>query len=377
MRTTIRLSLLLVPILLVMWSCAPVDDPSKPEGGSTLPPPTAASTKPHKERILAAIKQARERQLLLSNSFWTIFHGILGCGLDATLLNPDTKQKVVAVDYISAGGEIRGLHFMVTKNGLDVQTGPAFVGQGHQDQYIAEMAQWGMDSKQPFLVNGKEFTYDDFVKHAQVRATVNADQELSWNILILAQYRGTDLKWTNERGEQLTFDDIVRYELGQPIDEAACGGTHRMFGMTWAYHLHMQKGGKKEGVWLDVVKKIDEQVKKAKQFRNTDGSFSSKYMKEPGKSSDAQNRISSSGHVLEWLALALTDDQLKEQWMEEAANALAGMIEESSDKGIESGALYHAAHGLQIYYTRRFGQVPHAPKIMIPPHPDDAAKKKK
>src|SRR5262249_5539186 len=111
-------------------------------------------------------------------------------------------------------------------------------------------------------------------------------------------------------------------------------------------------------------------------YRNSDGSFSTKYMAGPGKASDLQARISSSGHVLEWLCLALTDAQMKEKWVEQAADAVASMIADSADQAIESAGLYHACHGLQIYYTRRFGQVPDAPKIKIPVHPDDAAKKK-
>ena len=60
------------------------------------------------------------------------------------LTDPDTKSRVNALDYICSGGEVRGMRFLQTKHGLDVQTGPTFVGQGHQDQYVAEMAQWGI-----------------------------------------------------------------------------------------------------------------------------------------------------------------------------------------------------------------------------------------
>ncbi len=378
MRSILRLSPLLLPLVVLVWSCAPpVEDTSTQTlPGPTLSRPSQMSEGEHAQHVLAAINQVRERQLRNDNSFWTVFHGILGNGLDTTLLNPDTNQKVPAVDYISAGGEIRGLRFLVTKTGLDVQTGPPFIGQGHQDQYIAEMAQWGMNINQPYVVNGKEYTYEAFVRHSEARATIKADQELSWTILIVAQYRGTNYSWTNERGEKLHLTDVLRYELDQPVDSAACGGTHRMFGITWAYHLHLLNGGKKEGVWAEAADKIAEQIKKARQYQNSDGSFSSKYMAGPGKTSDLQNRISSSGHVLEWLALALSDAELKEKWVVDAANAVAGMIVDGADKDIESGGLYHAAHGLQIYYTRRFGQVPGAPKVKIPPHPEDSGKKK-
>src|SRR5262249_16709303 len=159
-------------------------------------------------------------------------------------------------------------------HGLDVRTGPQFVGQGHQDQFIAEMAQWGLPIDTRFMVNGTDYSFRDFIRHAQARARVNAGQELSWALLVIGQYLRTDARWKNASGEELTVEDLLRYELGQPVDGAACGGTHRLFGLTWVYHLHLQKGGRTDGVWKDVADKIDLYKRRARQYQNRDGSFS-------------------------------------------------------------------------------------------------------
>jgi hypothetical protein len=323
-------------------------------------------------RIEGALKNVRDRDLLTTNSFWTIFHGILGNGPEATLLDAQGGRRVNAIDHICQGGEVRGLHFLPTAHGLDVQTGPQFVGQGHQDQFIAEMAQWGMPADRNFLVLGKEYQFRDFVRHAQMRTSLKGNQELSWAILIIAQYLGTEVSWTNERGERLHFDDVVRYELDQPIDDAACGGTHRLFGLTWAYHLHRQRGGAKAGVWDDVARKIDDYRQRARKYQNADGSFSSRYLAGPGSTRDVQQRIGTTGHGLEWLALALSDDELRQPWVQDAAGALALMILDSSGRPIDGGALYHAAHGLHIYHTRMFGRsAVTSPSLLIPPAPRD------
>ena len=248
-------------------------------------------------------------------------------------------MRTNAVEYICKGGEIRGLQFLPTRHGLDVRTGPIFEGQGHQDQFIAEMAQWGMPIDTKFIVGGKDFTYEDFVRHSLARVSLHANQELSWAILIISQYRSTNLTWTNEAGETLRFEDIVRYELDQPIDSAACGGTHRLFGLTWAYHLHMNRGGQQTGVWNDVVAKIEQQKKRARQYQNTDGSFSTKYLAGPGQAKEVQPRIGSTGHVLEWLSLALSNAELRETWVQDAANALSLLILDNQDQSIESGAM--------------------------------------
>jgi len=365
---------------LLFATCAPVDSPTDPTASQAPGGPTATVIQPPrpdkvKDRIEAAIEQCRKRELLTTNGFWTVFHGILGMGPSLTLTNPDTGIKVNALDYICAGGEIRGLKFIPTQWGLDVQTGPPFVGQGHQDQFIAEMGQWNMPIDRKFIVNGKEYRFADFVNHSKMRAKTtakNPPQELSWAIIVIAQYVGVDAEWTNEDGERLTLRDCVHYEIHQPIETAACGGTHRLFGLRWVHNLHLQRGGKTEGVW----KELDDQQRKyqelARKWQNPDGSFSTDFFVSQANISDMQRRMNTSGHILEWLALSLSDEQIHEPWVEDAANAVAMMFLDIQGQPMEGGTLYHAAHGLLMYYARRYGTEwlgPNKPLIMLPQGP--------
>jgi hypothetical protein len=360
--------------------CAPSDEPAPAPAAApaTLPAPTraavaigppagAALPAGLEGRIEAALRQVRARDLLTTNSFWTVFHGILGLGPDTELLDPETGRRVNALEHIRSGGAVRGLQFLPTPHGLDVRTGPQFVGQGHQDQFVAEMAQWGLPADTPFRVGGKDYTFEDFIRHTQMRARVTAGQELGWALVVIARYRGTGARWTNAAGEALCFDDLVRYELGQPMEGAACGGTHRLFGLTWAYHLHLRNGGAQEGVWKDVADRLGECRQAARRYQNRDGSFSTRYLAGPGDARDPQLRINTTGHVLEWLALALPDDELRAGWVQDAVGALALMILDSQGAPVEGGSLYHAAHGLHLYRTRVFGRPGERPDVPLPP----------
>jgi hypothetical protein len=361
-------------------TCAPHGElpGKKRETPPELPSQAAAAADPLplapaslKQRIDAALDNVRRRDLLTTHAFWTVFHGILGLGPDVTILNPETGQRTRALDYICQGGMVRGMEFIPMGDGVDVLTmAGSGVGQGHQDQFIAELAQWGMPLDRKFVIGGKEYTYGDFVRHSKARTRITAKQELSWAVLVLGEYFGTDLRWTNAAGETLTLEDVVRYELNEPMDTAACGGTHRLFDLTWVYHRHLTRdGGKTAGVWKDVAERLEHYKKQARKFQNPDGAFSSKYVNGPGSSEDMQLRINTTGHVLEWLALALTDRELEEPWVQEAANALALMILRLRFDSIDGGALYHAVHGLQIYRTRVF-HVP-TPHLVIPPLPKE------
>jgi hypothetical protein len=345
-------------IAILCSSCAPVDEPSTGNNSASqtvtaYKPTHVDETKPSsvQGRIELAIDQVRQRDLLTTHGFWTVFHGILGLGPSLKLKTP-TGWPVNALEFVCSGQPIRGMEFIPTKDGLDVRTGETFVSQGHQDQFIAELAQWGMPADRQFIVNGKEYAYMDFVRHAKARASLNSQQELSWTILVLGQYLGTDISWTNNVGEKLHFEDLIRYELAQPMDNAACGGTHRLFDLAWVYYLHLKKGGKTEGVWKDVAEKMREHHKLARKFQNVDGSFSTNFFRGPGDAKDRQLRMNTTGHTIEWLALTLPDEELKQQWVQDAVNALALMFFEIRNDPMESGSLYHATHGLLIYYAR-------------------------
>jgi hypothetical protein len=377
--------LFLLPLALVCATCAPVGERAESTAPALeLPPPEPLTIAPRETkdptrmRIESAVENVRNRELLTTTGFWTVFHGILGLGPDITLRDPDTGKRHNAVDFIAGGNELRGLGIIPTKHGLDVEWGRTIgVSQGHQDQFVCELGQWGMPADRKFVVFGKEYTFLDFVNHAQMRASTTKNQELSWAVPLLAQYKGVDMPaWDNAFGERLTLQDMIRYELDAPVETAACGGTHRLFGLTWAYHHHLQKGGATAGVWKDVADKTAKYRDLAKRYQNADGSFSTSYFRGPGDSPDKGARIGTTGHILEWLALALSDDEVKQEWVQRAANALALLILDLQDQPIDGGALYHAVHGLQMYHARVYGRTSFVPQqllIPLPPKPGDTA----
>jgi hypothetical protein len=324
----------------------------------TIPPESLASAGTGSDRFLktrieTVINQVRQRELLLNNCFWTVFHGILGLGPSFELKHPLLGVHVNAIDYICGGEELRGLHFIPTEYGVDVENGVQFISQGHQDQFIAEMAQCGMAADKPFIVEGKKYHLMDFVRHSQMRARVG--QELSWTIVVLGQYLGTDITWTNSHGEKLRFEDLVRSEVDADVKQAACGGTHRLFGLNWVYNLHLRKGGKTEGVWKDLVEEQKNYQRLAKKYQNADGSFSTEFFRGTGNAGDMQLRMNTTGHILEWLAYSLPESELRADWIERAVNRLVLMFLEIQNQPMEGGTMYHAVHGLRIYYERRFG----------------------
>ena len=131
--------------------------------------------------------------------------------------------------------------------------GHPVAGQGHQDQFIAEMAQWGMPADKKFKIGDKEYPFIDFVRYSKAHASATKTQELGWAVLVIPQYYGIDVApWINKHGEEVSLEKLLRAEMKIEMIKAACGGTHSLFGLTWAYQLHLKNGGKTDGVWAEV-----------------------------------------------------------------------------------------------------------------------------
>lgn len=374
--TTISLALL----ALACTGCPPAPPPAK-----TAPTaPAVTPVDPLQTRMDAAFDLIIKRKLTADHGFWTVFHGILGLGPDLELYDPKTDKPIMkALDYIRLGHEMKGLRFDNRGQGLDVFTAgdeTRFFAQGHQDQFVCEMAQWGVPKSLPFKVDGKDYTFADFVNYTKYRASVTRKQELAWALMIIAEYEGTALNWTNQFNETLTVEDMVNYELSSPLDPEetvkigqlplACGGTHRLFGLSWALHVHLKNGGKLTGVWKKTSEKMATLKTSVKNSRNKDGSFSTNYFAKKGDEPNPVLRLSTTGHIFEWLALACTDKELREPWMEEAASYLTQLVHTLKDEPIDGGAIYHAVHGLLIYYARVYGTEklgPYTPHLVLGP----------
>jgi hypothetical protein len=341
-------------------------EPKQASDGKDVKP-----TDPVRMRIEAALASVRQRDLLTTNSFWTIFHGILGMGPDTMLKNPETGKRHNALDYIfsETGGQVRGLSFIPTDVGLDVTTvgKDPFLkeheGQGHQDQFVAEMIQWGVEPTRPIRIAAfpnKTYRFSDFVAESKARARLDQDQELGWCLIVVADHGGgTEAEWVNRAGQKIKFEDMLEYEMKLDINMAACGGTHRLFGIAWAYHRHVrhckETGKAMSPTWKKAKEYLDKYKNLSKEWQAPNGEFSTGHYREKEHIPELEPRIAASGHILEWLAQYATEEDLRSEWMENGARAVAQVILESDRLPVASGGLYHAAHGLATYHERRYG----------------------
>jgi hypothetical protein len=309
-----------------------------------------------KAELDKVIDFTRERHLSPQvNNAWQIVHGVLAYGNEMKLNN--NGKLVPALDYILGGGQFKGWNLQPAEKGLESVMDPGTkVGEGHKDQWIGYISQCGVKLDQPIKVNNRTFTVRDLVTQAQW--DVHDGMEATWTLMALSTYLPLDTTWKAKDGGQWTIERLVTLEAAQNINESACGGSHRLYGLATALRHYRATGKPLTGGWLTAQEKIDQCIALARQYQQPDGSFSTNYFQRASTNPDIALRLNTTGHTLEFLAMALDEKQLTAPWVTRAVVYLCELLEGTKDLPLECAGLYHATHGLRLYRERRFGPFP-------------------
>ncbi len=353
---TATVALVAVVALVVCLGC----EQAKTEAPLSLTATSIAPKEPPSENELRgmvdeAIEFTRQRKLdLTTHAAWQIFHGVLAYGKNFVVNN--NGQPVRALDYGLDGGAMVGWVMRPGDVGLRAIAEPGSkTGQGHEDQWVAIIAQCDVPLDRTIDVGGRKFTMADLIE--QVKHDAVDGKEFSWTLIALSHYLPTDSTWTAADGTVWSMERIMAQEARQDLAESACGGTHRLIGMTMALERYRQEYPDKPlvGGWLAGQNKIDDALELAQQNQLKNGAFSVSFFARSSNSPDLAMHLWASGHTLEFLSLALDDAEIREPWVARAVVSLCELLKATRGVDLECGALYHAIHGLVLYRAKRFG----------------------
>jgi hypothetical protein len=228
--------------------------------------------------------------------------------------------------------------------------------QGHAGQLLAMLAQWRVLPETPMKIQGQDFTVADFIEYE--KKSCEPKTELTFKLIALSYYLESDATWTDDRGRAWSIQKLIQEELAQPIVGAACGGTHRMMGFSYAIRMRQRDGKPLDGQWARAKTFVDDYHEYTFGLQNADGSFSTDWFAGRGDFGDVGRRVETTGHIFEWLAFSLPEAQLTDPRMVKAANYLTETLIQNRSRKIEVGPKGHALHGLNIYLDRTFDLKP-------------------
>jgi len=339
--------------------------PSASTGSAAAPAPKTgpAAEAALMARIDGAIKITGDRVLKKDvNNAWQVIHGIIAYGPD---LNMEVDgEDVKALPWLFSGNVMNGWELRPGEKGLDAKLEPgSSEAQGHPDQWIGYFACCGVKIDEPIIanINGEKRTYKfrDMLVEAQWKLYDN--MEATWTLMALASYVGPDFlpidgTWTAKDGEVWSLERLAAMEADAGVEGAACGGAHRLYALAIAVDQRRKAGLSMIGGWVKVEEVLNKSIADAFRFQQPDGGFSNDRFVRSSITPDIDARIDSTGHVLEVLAYAVDDNELKSARMTRAVEFLCKKIEDSKSIPIGCGGLYHGAHGLMLYRERRFGK---------------------
>ncbi len=346
-----RLPLKTVPAVSTPGAKAPVPDMTPP---SNELPPLSRQMVGLKNRVRTVLKGYYRKALnSKENDPWESMHGMLAYGVHSRIHDGGPNgQLITSVGWLCYNKPCKGQTLLyVTPSGeLRAKYGVGL--QGHLGQFLAMLAQCHVSPDYPIHVGDHEFTVNDLIEAE--KKTCYPKSELTFKLIALQHYADLNDKWVNDQGIEWDFSRLISEELAQPIRGAACGGTHRLSGLSLVVKARLRRGEPLDGEYQranDFVKKYQQY---AFRLQNRDGSLSTSWFRGTGDEDDINRRIKTSGHILEWLCYSLSDEQLREPQTVRAVTYLANLMYSNYDNEWEIGPRSHATHALLLYDQRVF-----------------------
>ena len=218
------------------------------------------------------------------------------------------------------------------------------------------LAQSQVSANYPIVVGQSKYTVTDLIRYEM--ATCKEKAELTFKLIGLSYYIDTEQIWLTDKRNRWNIEKLVQEELAQPINGAACGGTHRLTGFSYAVRKREKRGEPFEGQWLRAKKFVEDYHTYAFTLQNPDSSFSTDWFQRRADYGDVGRRLQTTGHITEWLAFSLPKDELVDAKMIKSVDYLATILLEHPNERWSIGPLGHGLHALAIYDERVFGGTP-------------------
>jgi hypothetical protein len=323
-----------------------------------VPPPQSRRLERLRLGVSRTLAAYQRRPLnTAQHSPWEVMHGFIAFGIPTQLrVGGPGGTPVNAIGWMNTGGKCRGQVMMVAAG--DRPKALYGIGvQGHSAQYLAILAQCRVSLHSPITLQAKAYTVSDLIEEEKL--SCKSGTELTFALISLAHYLHTDAEWESRDGKTWSLARLVEEEIEQPIRGAPCGGTHRLFGLSYGCQRRLRATGQLDGVYRRADKYVrDYQVLSLSKLQNRDGSFSTEWFKYPAdREDDIDRKVQTTGHILEWLVGSLDQEMLYDSRVVAAVEFLTAALAREPNREWKIGPLGHALHALNIYQERVWGIV--------------------
>ncbi len=278
---------------------------------------------------------------------WAVMHALLAFGSEYEMVGP--KGRVNAIGWMCHNGLCKTQRIFTPRGNSFVPNVGGGV-QGHAGQFLSILAQCQVPPDYPIQIGDRKFTVQDLVYYEM--ATCRERSELTFKLIGLSYYVDSNKVWRSNDGKVWSIQKLIQEELAQPIVGAACGGTHRLMGYTFAIKQRVLQGQPLEGQYLRAAKFVNEFIDFTWKLQNPDGSFSTNWYEARGNDPKDERKVQTTGHMLEWLMFTVGDDQLQTERVQKGIDFLLKHIADNKSHKWPIGPRGHATRALALYHKR-------------------------
>ncbi|XZE19216.1 hypothetical protein SH449x_004529 [Pirellulaceae bacterium SH449] len=278
---------------------------------------------------------------------WAVMHALLPFGGDYEMVHGN--QRVNAIGWMCHNGTCRTQRiFTPVRGGFVPNIGGGV--QGHAGQFMAILAQCGVPLDYPIQVGAQKYTVEDLVRYEM--ATCREKSELTFKLIGLSYYLDSNKQWRSNDGKVWSIPKLIAEELAQPIKGAACGGTHRLMGFSFAVKQRTSQGLPIDGQYARADKFVREYVEYAWQLQNADGSFSTSWLEGRADEPNEERKVQTTGHILEWILFTVPDADVHQARVQKSIDFLLTKIYDKKEYKWPIGPRGHATRAVSLYLNR-------------------------
>lgn len=336
----------------------------EPEGSSTLPPSISINSEFVPEiddelsrksnslpaKINRAIKAAGLRQLTAGqHTPWQVVQLIHGLKREAELITPEGK-KINALEWLATARTFQGeaLWEKTEWGGRAHPFTKHFLFEGPPTQFLAILSSCDLPLDYEFqTADGPPITVQDILNDAKMR--VEEATDLTWTLWALVHYLPVDASWKNAKGEDWSIERLVKHLVYEQTDSFpnAYRGASVLYVLAHTRNQYLKTGKPLEGIWLKADEKIKARIEYARNLKQGGFRFSDGFM--DSKTHDFGSRLSSSGYIFDWLVMALSPEELSEEWIRSEIESLTDDLYANCRAHADVGPFFHAIDALNLY----------------------------
>lgn len=260
-----------------------------------------------------------------------------------------------------AGGETPPL-VQVSTAGARVRSyrpGDDFARSGslHPDDLLATLAESGVPLDTEVTTRDGATSVRALLETALRRYHV--DQfEHEWTAICYARYLFPTDRWTNDYGQSVRMETLVRRLMDEDLWRGVCLGTHRLEALVVLLRADEQAGGLTPRLRQQIIEHLTQVSRRLVQSQHTTGYWNQHWHEQTDpatrESGTRAEQILATGHHLEWLALAPPEVLPPREVLVRAGQWLVRAIQEVDEETlrVEYGPFTHAGRALCLWRGR-------------------------